>query len=52
MLKLKPIQIDECFIFSMMTIYNEKMHSRKYDYLVFVEFQELLCRLAYIGFEE
>jgi hypothetical protein len=52
MLKLKNRIIDECFIFSMMTVSNEKQLVRKYDYLVFVEFQELLCRIAYVGFEE
>lgn len=38
MLLITPKIIEECFVFSLMTVYNEKLNSRKYSYLIFVEF--------------
>ena len=35
-----------------MTVLNERQNFLKYNYLVFVEFQELICRLALIGLNE
>ena len=52
MLQITPKIIEECFVFSLMTVYNEKLNSRKYTYQIFVEFQEMFCRIAYIGFLE
>lgn len=40
--------IDECFLFSQMTIHNEHRDMGKYQYLLFVEFQEMFCRIAAI----
>lgn len=34
-----------------MTIYDEEFNSKKYDYLLFVEFQEMLCRICVVGFD-
>jgi hypothetical protein len=36
----------------MMTVLNEQKNYLKYNYLVFVEFQEFICRLAFIGLKE
>ena len=44
--------IEENFIYSMMTVLNEQQNLLKYNYLVFVEFQEFICRLAFIGLKE
>lgn len=41
--------IHECFIFSQMTIKNEPRMLNKYSYLEFVEFQEMVCRIAIRG---
>lgn len=41
--------IDDCFIFSMMTVLNEDDHMNKYQHLNFVEFQEMLCRIAIVS---
>jgi hypothetical protein len=35
-----------------MTVSNEKFNIKKYDYLYYVEFQDMLCRVAYFGFIE
>lgn len=43
--------IDECFVGSMMTVLDEAQNRRKYDYLVFVEFQEMLCRVCIRGLD-
>ena len=40
--------INENFIYSQMTVLNEYKNMNKYFYLVFVEFQELVCRLAIV----
>ena len=47
----KPMQIDlietrECFLFSQMTISDEKKDSCKYDYLLFIEYLNFLCLFA------
>ena len=44
--KLSLHQFDECFVFSLMTVQNEHSNMKKYDYLVFVEFQDMLTRVA------
>ena len=44
-------KIDECFIASQMTILNEARDAKKYDYLTYVEFQEMLCRIAIVGLD-
>lgn len=44
--------IFDCFVFSMMTVLDEYKNMNKYNYLVFVEFQELICRLALTCFKE
>ena len=43
--------IDECFIASMMTVLDEPANRRKYDYLVFIEFLEMLCRVCIKGMD-
>ena len=50
-LSLQVKQIEECFVASMMTVYNEVQAVKKYDYLVFIEFQEMLCRIALNGMD-
>lgn len=42
----------ECFINSQMTVHDEYKNSSKYFYLKFVEFQEMFCRIAMLGFLE
>lgn len=49
---LSPSVVFECFINSTMTIHDEYKHDYKYHYLKFVEFQEMVCRIAMLGFEE
>lgn len=39
-------QLEECFLFSQMTIHNEQKNFNKYNYLTFVEFLEMLCRYS------
>lgn len=31
-------EVDECFVFSLMTIYNEHRNMEKYMYLLYIEF--------------
>ena len=50
--KLTEFQILECFVASMMTIYDEYKDHKKYFYLNFVEFQEMICRIALITYDE
>lgn len=38
--------IKKCFIFSQMSVKNEQKNSRKYEYLLYVEFLEFLGRVA------
>ena len=45
-------QIEENFVFSMMTIIDETREMAKYDYLNYVEFLEFICRLAICGIKE
>ena len=44
-------QIEEQFVLSLMTVADETMHSklRKYEYLYYVEFLEMICRTALVG---
>ena len=41
--------VEESFLFSMMTVLNEHRFMKKYFYLLFVEFLEMLCRIAMVG---
>jgi len=36
----------------MMTVSDEEKNIKKYEYLYYVEFQEMVCRMAFIGFYE
>lgn len=45
-------KIDEAFHFSMMTVLNEHRNMKKYQYIVFVEFLEMLCRIAIVCVKE
>ena len=45
--KISLDKIEECFVFSMMTVLNEQASLKKYEYIVFVEFLDMLCRVAY-----
>ena len=42
-------ELEEAFSFSMMTVLNEVDKMAKYGYLVFVEFLEMICRIAIKG---
>ena len=35
-----------------MTVVNEFKYGEKYLYLYFVEFQEMVCRAAIVGFDQ
>ena len=52
MMEISDQLIEDSFIYSMMTVINEIKNIRKYYYLVMVEFLEMLCRIAYLGFVE
>lgn len=52
MMEIENSILEECFVFSMMTVSDEKFNVKKYDYLYYVEFQDMLCRVAYFGFTE
>lgn len=41
--------IEESFIFSQMSIWNEHENGDKYHWLTFIEFQEMLCRIAHVA---
>ena len=43
---LDQATILKCFIFSQMTVLDEHKGLKKYGYLEFVEFLDMLCRLA------
>ena len=49
-MNLSQAAIDECFVASMMTIIDETK-SQKYNYLNYVEWKEMLCRVALIGLD-
>ena len=44
---MEPIELEANFVYSMMTIANEFENLKKYNYLIFVEFLDLFCRVAY-----
>lgn len=48
-LNITKYMLHESFIFSMMTIKNEHKDLNKYCHLEFVEFQEMVCRVAMSG---
>ena len=41
--------LDQCFEFSMMTVLDEHRNLKKYQYLNFVEFLDMVCRIAIVG---
>mmetsp|Transcript_28843 Transcript_28843/g.43554 ORF Transcript_28843/g.43554 Transcript_28843/m.43554 type:complete len:123 (+) Transcript_28843:1829-2197(+) len=43
---LNSKKVEESFIFSMMTVLNENRSMKKYEYLKFIEFLEMLCRIS------
>ena len=45
-------QIETIYMYSMMSILDEFKHERKYFYLLFVEFQEMICRASIVGFDD
>lgn len=49
---VKDEDIERCFVHSIMTITHESTMMAKYTYLIFIEFQEMLCRLAYVGIRD
>ena len=42
-------KLDECFIMSMMNVMDEQNKMNKYEHLLFVEFLEMLCRVALVA---
>ena len=42
-------KITECFVLCMMTVIDDPDNLKKYEYLHFVEFLELFCRVAMVG---
>ena len=51
-IQINAAQIEEYFVYSMMTVHNEYAKSRKYLHLVYIEWLEFMCRLCHNGFEE
>lgn len=45
-------KIDDSFISCLMPVPDEEQHSNKYHYLHYIEFLEMLCRLALVGFDK
>lgn len=43
--------IEESFVASLMTVIDEVNNRKKYDYLAFVEFEEMLCRIVIKGLD-
>jgi hypothetical protein len=43
---VEPATLKSCFIYSEMTVQHEASKRKKYKYLYYVEFLELLCRVA------
>ena len=41
--------LDQCFEFSMMTVLNEGGGIQRYFYISFVEFLDMLCRIAIVA---
>ena len=48
-IELSLRDIEESFLFAMMTVLNEHRNMNKYFSLLFVEFLEMLCRIAIVG---
>jgi len=48
-LELTSGKIEQSFAFAMMTVLDEDKRMKKYEFLAFVEFLEMLCRLALVG---
>ena len=48
---LTDSSLEECFLYSMMTVTDELNKMKKYTYLVYVEFLEFLCRVAIVGLD-
>ena len=46
---ISKLKVEQCFEFSMMTILNEESNMKKYEWLHFVEFLEMLCRIAIVA---
>lgn len=44
--KVNDAKIEQAFLYSLLTVVDEIENSDKYDHLSFVEFLEMLCRLA------
>lgn len=51
-LDIQEKDIERCFVHSIMTITQENKLMTKYSYLIYIEFQEMLCRLAYLGLRD
>ena len=50
-LTITVLTIEQAFVFCMMTVTNEINNMRKYSYLVFVEFLDMLCRIAIVAIQ-
>ena len=44
---LEPQQLRKVFCFSMMTVLNEIKNQKKHEYLLYIEFVEMICRVAH-----
>ena len=40
--------ISEHFTYSMMTVIDDQVNQKKYQYLEYVEFLEMICRIAHM----
>ena len=49
--KVTADDVNKYFVYSLMTIFDEHEKSIKYNYLSQIEWVEMLCRLALIGFK-
>lgn len=46
MCQLSLIKLKNMFAYSQMTVINESLHQKKYKFLIYVEWLELICRIA------
>ena len=43
---ISRLELEKCFVFCQQTVLNEQESLRKYNYLLFVEFLDMFCRVA------
>ena len=47
--EIKSYEIEDCFIFSQMTVVNDAYGADKHNWVYFCEWLEFICRIAIVG---